>query len=62
MKLSPKSQAILDRFYVFRDRCKAIEVQLGEPAAKAYHLRFKGNPGCDEAAEEFERLLSAKFN
>ena len=61
-KLSPKSRAIVERFYLHRDRCRVIESQLGEPAAKAFHIRHKSNPGSMEAEEEFQRLIEIKLN
>ena len=60
--LSPKSKAIIERFYIHRDRCLSIALELGEDAADLYHLKYKADPGSQDAKQEYERLIESKFN
>lgn len=61
-ELSPKSQAIIDRGFVHRDRCRQLEAHLGEGAAKAFHLKYKADPGSEQARKEFEKLIGRLEN
>ena len=61
-KLTGKSREIYERFVRFRERCQAIAFTLGKSAAGEYWQRFKGNPECEEALEEFDTLISSKSN
>ena len=60
--LSSKSKKILDRALFHRDRCLSLALHLGEDTARAFHVKFKGDPGGEGAKKEFERLISAASN
>ena len=60
--LSSKSKEILDRALFHRDRCLSLALHLGEDTADTFHARFKGDPSCELAKKEFERLISAASN
>ena len=61
-KLTEKSKKIVERFKIHRDRCLSLAFLLGEDSANAFHLRFKGNPCCGEAKQEYEKLIKAAGN
>ena len=60
--LSSKSKVILDRAILHRDRCLSLALHFGEDSANAFHLKYKGDPGNDQARQEFERLILAAGN
>ena len=62
MKLSKESADVVKRFYTHRDRCIALGANLGEAAAEKFHKKFRGDPGSEEAGEEFKRLLDSVNN
>ncbi len=61
-ELSERSKAIVERAKVHQVRCQTIGFLLGYDASMAFHKRFKGDPGSDQAKREFERLISTAEN
>ena len=57
--LSLKTQGIIKRFEIHRDRCEWLEFCLGEGVANAFHKKFKTDPASEDAEREYERLMSA---
>lgn len=61
-KLTGKSEEIYERFERHRSRCLSVAFALGEDAAGLYHSKYKGDPGSEDAKQEYERLIESQFN
>ena len=61
-ELSEESKSRIQRFKVHRARCEHLEFFLGESAAKAFHARFKSDPGGKDAEREYDRLTQSMNN
>lgn len=57
-KLSPRSQEVVDRFVIHRDRCLKIKEHFGTKVAEEYHKEYKSRPGDPEAEVCFNQFMT----
>lgn len=55
--LSEKSKKIISRFKIHSGRCLELQQRLGKVTARAFHVKWKGDPDSPVAAKEFALLM-----